>query len=57
VLMDFGEEGVQPGQFSLPAGICVDGRNRIWVADTYNCRVQVFQFLGAPPASGGASDE
>ena len=45
LLMDFGQEGQQPGAFWLPAGIFIDRRNRIWVADSYNRRVQVFDFL------------
>jgi len=44
-LMSFGDEGHGPGQFWLPAGIFVDGRDRIWVADSYNRRVQVFDYL------------
>jgi hypothetical protein len=29
----------------LPAGIFIDRRNRIWIADTYNKRVQVFDYI------------
>ena len=45
LLLSFGQEGHGPGQFWLPSGIHIDSRNRIWVADSYNRRVQVFQFL------------
>jgi hypothetical protein len=54
-----GEGGIQPGQFSVPAGIAVDNDDRIYVVDQLNARVQVFQYLGekwnarqaaAPPA-------
>jgi hypothetical protein len=56
ILMDFGEEGVGPGQFWLPGGMCIvpkagaGGRqgapgDRIYIADTYNRRVQVFDYL------------
>jgi hypothetical protein len=45
LLLDFGAEGRDPGQFWLPAGICIDAHNRIWIADTYNRRVQVFDYL------------
>ena len=58
VLMDFGEEGAAPGQFWLPVGLCVTsssgvaggtvGANRIYVADSYNRRIQVFDYRGVP---------
>jgi DNA-binding beta-propeller fold protein YncE len=34
------------GRFHLPAGVWVDARNRVYVADMFNARVSVFQFLG-----------
>ncbi len=45
LLMAFGGEGDGPGEFALPSGITIDERDRIWIADTYNRRVQVFQYL------------
>jgi predicted CXXCH cytochrome family protein len=45
LLLDFGAEGRGPGGFWLPAGIFIDRRNRIWIADTYNKRVQVFDYI------------
>ncbi|HLA35355.1 MAG TPA: 6-bladed beta-propeller [Rhodocyclaceae bacterium] len=45
-LMPIGGVGDAPGQFHLPAGVWVDVRNRVFVADMMNSRVQVFQFLG-----------
>jgi hypothetical protein len=36
----------EAGRFHLPAGVWVDARNRIYVADMFNARVAVFQFLG-----------
>ena len=45
LLMTFGGEGSGPGQFWLPTGIAISGDDRIWVADSYNRRVQVFQYL------------
>jgi hypothetical protein len=30
----------------LPSGVWVDGRNRVHVADMFNGRVVLFQFLG-----------
>lgn len=51
-LMAIGGVGDAPGRFHLPAGVWVDARNRIFVADTLNRRVSVFQFLG-----GGAEND
>ena len=45
LLMALGQEGHGPGEFYLPSGITIDSRDRIWIADTYNRRVQVFQYL------------
>ncbi|MEA5359128.1 NHL repeat-containing protein [Amycolatopsis sp., V23-08] len=38
----FGRGGSGPGQFAGPAGITVDQRGQLWVADTGNDRVQAF---------------
>jgi len=44
----FGETGSDPGQLSLPAGVAVAG-DRVFVADSYNHRVQQFAMVeGAP---------
>lgn len=45
LLLTFGERGVGPGQLWLPSGVAVDG-SRIYVADSYNQRLQVFEFVG-----------
>jgi len=37
--------GEAAGQFMLPAGIYIFG-NTIYIADSQNQRVQVFEFLG-----------
>jgi hypothetical protein len=44
LLLAFGEEGQGAGQFWLPTGIWIDDDDRIWVADSYNRRVQVFEY-------------
>jgi len=46
LLLFFGDKGNERGMFWLPAGIFIDRDDRIYVADTFNQRVQVFQFLG-----------
>ena len=54
LLLVFGEEGTGPGQFWLPAGIFVDPNDRIWVCDTYNRRVQVFDRVDDTRVGGGS---
>ena len=39
----FGQSGSRIGEFRAPGGLWVDANNRIYVADTDNARVQVFQ--------------
>ena len=46
-LLAFGGLGAQPGEFWLPAGVAIDRDDRIYVADSYNRRVQIFQYVGA----------
>ncbi|MCI2429917.1 SMP-30/gluconolactonase/LRE family protein [Candidatus Acetothermia bacterium] len=41
-LDQFGSPGGDPGQFSSPQGLAVDSLNRIFVADTANHRIQIF---------------
>lgn len=45
-LLPIGGVGSGAGSFHLPAGVWVDTRNRVFVADMLNGRVAVFQFLG-----------
>jgi len=35
-------EGAPPGQVISPAGLCVDGKGNLWIADSGNHRVQCF---------------
>ena len=48
LLLNWGEGGAKPGQFGVPAGIAIAADNQIYVADSYNRRVQVFKYIGAP---------
>jgi len=41
-----GERGSEPGAFSHPAGVAV-AAGRLYVADSHNRRIQVFEILGA----------
>jgi len=40
---EYGGEGWDPGWFSYPRDICLDKQGRLFVADTFNKRIQVFQ--------------
>jgi hypothetical protein len=43
-----GCQGIKPGQFNHPYGVCYDGVGNIWVADTNNYRIQSLFPNGAP---------
>ena len=45
LLLPVGERGQDRGEFWLPTGIFIDD-DLIYVADTYNQRIQVFRFIG-----------
>ena len=53
-LAKFGTGGSQPGQFSSPMGIAVDGQGRIYVAERGNSRVQVLDPEGRPLGTFGS---
>jgi sugar lactone lactonase YvrE len=40
---EFGGEGWEPGWFTYPKDICVDTQGRLFVADAFNKRVQIFK--------------
>jgi sugar lactone lactonase YvrE len=42
-LTQFGEAGLDPGQFDEPVGLAIDADGLVYVADTWNQRIQVFQ--------------
>lgn len=52
-IASFGRKGSGPGEFDLPHGIAIDARDRIYVADRSNQRIQVFDRDGHPLASWG----
>lgn len=43
-LGSFGVQGIEDGAFEYPTGGAVDGRGRVYVADTINDRVQVWSY-------------
>ncbi|MES1981647.1 MAG: 6-bladed beta-propeller [Pseudomonadota bacterium] len=51
-LMPLGGTGNDKGQFLLPSGVWIDDKDRVYVADMFNSRVTLFQFLG-----GGSESE
>ncbi|RMD79394.1 MAG: 6-bladed beta-propeller [Gammaproteobacteria bacterium] len=45
LLLPIGGTGSAPGRFYLPAGAWADGHDRVYVADSFNGRVVVLQYL------------
>ncbi|MEW6215345.1 MAG: 6-bladed beta-propeller, partial [Nitrospirota bacterium] len=45
LLLWVGNVGRNPGEFYLPTGMYIDREDRIYVSDTFNRRIQVFQYL------------
>ncbi len=45
-LLQWGKRGSGPGEFQLPHNIVVDGRDRVYVTDRDNRRVEVFDATG-----------
>ena len=43
----FGSPGAAAGELWLPNAISIDSQYRIYISDTYNQRIQVFQYLRA----------
>jgi sugar lactone lactonase YvrE len=46
LLLSWGEPGGRPGQFRLPHNIWIDQKDRIWISDRENSRVQIFSSEG-----------
>lgn len=53
LLYTFGN-GTGFGQFHLPAGLFIDRGDRVFVVDSYNHRVQVFQYRALTSVAGGS---
>ena len=45
ILLAIGQEGNGAGQFWLPGGIFIDTKNRIFIADSFNKRIQIFELI------------
>ncbi len=52
-----GKRGTAPGEFNFPTNLYVDRQNRLYVADTLNFRVQVFDPDGKPVRSIGTQGD
>jgi DNA-binding beta-propeller fold protein YncE len=52
LLSVFGRAGSKIGEFSRPLGVWVDARDRFYVADSNNHRIQVFQFRARGQRAG-----
>ena len=49
----FGERGTKAGQFNFPTGLAVDGSGVLFIADSYNHRVQRITPDGGVAVIGG----
>jgi DNA-binding beta-propeller fold protein YncE len=58
-VLEFGKRGTGPGEFGMPHNVAVDARERVYISDRDNGRVQVFdsngKFLKEWAGTGGAS--
>jgi sugar lactone lactonase YvrE len=57
LLYYFGSKGTHAGEFQLPAGLFIDRDDRLFVVDSYNRRIQVFQYVGAKNAANHPGDQ
>lgn len=51
----FGTDGTGPGQFRSPSGVAVDAAGNVYVSDTNNHRIQVFDMYGTFKRQFGSS--
>ena len=56
-LFEFGGKGQGRGWFAFPSDICFDAQDHLWVADTFNGRVQVFTVSRRTLAEGNERQE
>jgi hypothetical protein len=53
LLYYFGTRGEEPGAFNLPSGMFIGRNDSVYIADSYNSRVQEFQYYGKKEQGGG----
>ena len=51
LMKSFGSMGFKMGEFNFPTGLWIDLTDRIYVADTRNLRIQVFQLSSHQPSN------
>ena len=51
LLFRFGQAGEKQGEFQDPKGICTDSKDRVYVVDSGNHRIQVFQTTDHPKSN------
>ncbi|MFQ6013926.1 MAG: flippase activity-associated protein Agl23 [Anaerolineae bacterium] len=56
-VLTWGGEGAEPGQFLNPKGVALDGEGNIYVVDSGNHRIQVFDAKGRFLAQWGSQGE
>jgi hypothetical protein len=47
-LLSLGGLGQERGEFRLPTGMFIGADDKIYVADSFNQRVQVLRYIGGP---------
>lgn len=48
-ICQWGRHGSEPGEFLRPQSLAIDERDRLWVADACNHRIQIFDVTVDPP--------
>jgi hypothetical protein len=48
LLLSLGSLGSDRGEFWLPVGIFIGEEDLIYIADSYNQRVQILRYIGGP---------
>lgn len=55
LLYSFGAEGTHAGEFQQPAGLFIGKDDRVYVVDSFNRRVQIFQYAALRQSGGEAA--
>jgi sugar lactone lactonase YvrE len=55
LLYYFGAKGTHAGEFQLPSGLFINHDDKVYVVDSFNKRIQVFQFAAMKGLAAGAA--
>jgi hypothetical protein len=55
LLYYFGGKGTNAGEFQLPSGLVINHDDKVYVVDSFNRRIQVFQYVGVKNPATGAT--